>query len=136
MQQGRNTHKAILLNGFMLVMLLTISPDRAGAAETILASSPPERCAGYGNLQSISLTDWEAGLGSWTAGTRNIANPATFDTPDWAVTSGLPDARSGSAVFVPNLDIGNCTTDDETGVLTPSRNLARLRTRLRSKTWS
>jgi hypothetical protein len=26
---------------------------------------------GYGNLQSISLTDWEAGLGTWTVGTHD-----------------------------------------------------------------
>ncbi|MFC1797150.1 hypothetical protein ACFL1V_08650, partial [Pseudomonadota bacterium] len=118
MPHGQNKPKVVLLTGIVLVMLLTISPDRAGAFDSILTSSPPERCTGYGSLQSISLTDWEAGLGSWSAGTRNISNQATFDTPDWAVTGGLPDGRAGSAAFVPNLDIGDCNLDDETGVLT------------------
>ena len=75
------------------------------------------RCSGYEPLESVSLTDWETGLQGWTPGTRSVANPATFDTPDWAVVGSLPDARPGQAAFVANLDTGNCTSDDETGVL-------------------
>ena len=46
-----------------------------------------------------------------------MANPETFDTPDWAVVDSLPEGRAGQAAFVPNLDIGDCDADDETGVL-------------------
>ena len=118
MPQDRNTNKAIILTGIMLVMMLTISPDRAAAFETILTSNPPARCTGYGNLQSISLSDWELGLGAWTVGTHDVANPGTFDTPNWAVVGSLPDNRAGMAAFVANLDISLCGTDDETGALT------------------
>jgi cysteine-rich repeat protein len=79
--------------------------------------NPPERCAGYGNLQSVSLTTFNSGLGGWTAGAHDVANPATFDTPDWAVDDDLPDGRAGGAAFVPNLDIGDCGADDESGAL-------------------
>ncbi len=85
--------------------------------QTVLESQPPERCAGLGELQSIALTDWESGLAGWTPGTRDVVNPGTFDTPPWTVVSNLPDGRAGSAAFVADLVTGNCTADDETGVL-------------------
>jgi len=114
MIQNRNSHKAIRLTGIALVFLVTASLDRAIAQE----NNPPARCAGHGNLQSISLTDWEAGLGSWTVGTHDIADPNTFNTSDWAVVGSLPDSQPGMAAFVANLDSGDCGADDETGALT------------------
>ena len=83
-----------------------------------LQANPPSRCAGYGTLQSFSLTDWESGLGDWTAGTHDIANQATFDTPMWAAMDNLPDQRTGQAAFVDNVITGNCDDDDESGALT------------------
>ena len=74
-----------------------------------------ERCGGF---QSISLTDWEAGLGAWTVGTYGRAQPEAFDTPDWDAVGGLPDSRAGKAAFVANLDLGACPGDDQSGVLT------------------
>ena len=118
MLQDQNRHIAKLLTAAALLILAMISFDRASAFETTLASTPPERCTGYGALQSISLTDWEAGLGSWTVGTHDVEDPNTFDTPDWAVVENLPDSRTGMAAFVANLDIGDCGADDETGALT------------------
>jgi hypothetical protein len=82
------------------------------------AADPPDRCIGNADLRSISLTDWEGGLGSWIADTADVARPETFDTPDWKTVGSLPNGRSGSAAFVANLDAGNCSTDDESGVLT------------------
>lgn len=79
--------------------------------------STPERCAGYGGLESHWTTNWENGLGGWNAGTRDVANSTTFDTPDWTTTGNLPGGKSGQAAFVPNLDTGDCDADDETGAL-------------------
>jgi hypothetical protein len=118
MLQDQNRHIAKLLTATALVILVMISFDRASAFETTLTSNPPERCTGYGDLESISLTDWEAGLGSWTVDTHDVADPDTFDTPDWAVAGSLPDSRTGMAAFVANLDIGDCGADDQTGALT------------------
>ena len=118
MLQDQNRHIAKLLTATALLILVMISFDRASAFETTLASNPPERCTGYGDLESISLADWEAGLGSWTVGTHDVAEPSTFDTPDWAVVGSLPDSQPGMAAFVANLDIGDCGADDETGALT------------------
>jgi len=73
---------------------------------------------GHGDLGSISLTDWEAGLDGWTPGTHDIADPGTFDTPDWAVVGNLPDSRPGMAAFVADLQSGDCAGDDESGALT------------------
>lgn len=85
--------------------------------QPLLNPNVPERCEGLGDLQSISLTDWESGLAGWTASTRSVTNPGTFDTPDWAVVSDLPNERSGSAAFVADLVTGDCISDDETGAL-------------------
>jgi len=74
-----------------------------------------ERCGGF---QSISLTDWEAGLGAWTAGTYDLAQPGAFETPDWAAVGDLPDGKAGRAAFAANLDVGTCPGNDQSGVLT------------------
>jgi hypothetical protein len=82
------------------------------------AADSPAHCDGQAEVQTISLIDWEAGLGAWSVGTYDVARADTFDTPDWDVVGNLPGGRTGNAAFVANLDIGNCSTDDESGVLT------------------
>lgn len=82
----------------------------------LLDPNAPALCPGA-NVQNFHFQDWESGLGAWTVGTRAVANPATFDTPDWAVVGSLPDGRAGSAAFVADPQFGNCTTDTEAGVL-------------------
>jgi len=114
MQQNWDFHKVKRLAGLALVVLITNMVDQAMAAEI----NPPPHCDGFGNLQSISLTDWESGLGAWTVGTHDIASPVNFDTPDWAVVGSLPDSRLGDAAFVANLNNGDCVTDLKTGALT------------------
>jgi cysteine-rich repeat protein len=84
----------------------------------VLEPDPPELCMGHGELNSISLTEWETGLESWTVDTHDIADSKVFATPDWAVVGSLPDERPGMAAFVANLDIGDCEADDQTGALT------------------
>ncbi len=85
---------------------------------TLLDPNAPPLCGGSGDAVSIFLEDWEAGLGSWTVGTRAVADPFTFDTPDWAVVDGLPDDRAGSAAFViDDAALGDCSLDTEAGVL-------------------
>jgi len=88
------------------------------AGLNVLEADPPALCTAHGELNSISLTDWEDGLGSWTVGTHDIADPNAFATPDWAVVGSLPDDRSGMAAFVANLDISDCGADVQTGALT------------------
>jgi cysteine-rich repeat protein len=95
---------------------LRSEPSQCGF-EPILEHDPPALCAGLGAKQTISLTDWEAGLSGWTAGTRDVLSPSTFDTPDWAVVGSLPDGRTGAAAFVENFRGGDCDTDVEAGVL-------------------
>ncbi len=86
--------------------------------EPLLQTGEPALCEGAGTPQTIVTQDWESGLGTWTVGTRNVVNPATFDTPDWAVVTDLPDGRAGSAAFViDDPTLGNCSDDLETGVL-------------------
>lgn len=97
-----------------LAVPILMSFDQAYAFD----SNPPERCAGFGELQSISVTDWENGLSGWAVDTHDIASPANFDTPDWAVVGSLPDSRPGKAAFVANLDTGDCVTDFKIGALT------------------
>lgn len=102
------------------VLLLGMGMFNAGpanAAGHALASDPPERCAGYGALESISLSDWEGGLGAWSAVTHDVASQANFATPDWAVVGNLPDGRPGMAAFVADIDTDNCLAEDQTGAL-------------------
>ena len=82
------------------------------------AADSPASCPSDFEVESIALTDWETGLGAWTVDTYDVAQPGTFDTPDWATVGSLPDSRPGAAAFVENVNEGNCTSDDETGVLT------------------
>lgn len=102
MLQNRNIHKVNHLTGAVLVMLIIGSLDQASAF-----NNPPARCAGLGNLQSFSKTDWDNGLlGSWTVDTHDVSNPVPggFVTPDWAVVGDLPDGRFGKAAFVADVD--------------------------------
>lgn len=84
----------------------------------LLAPNAPAVCGGAATI-SVHRQDWEAGLGAWVPGTRAVANAASFDTPDWAAVTNLPDGRAGSAAFV-NDDprLGTCQpSDTEAGVL-------------------
>ncbi len=84
----------------------------------LLDPDAPDLCQPAEILETFSLTDWESGLGSWSVGTRDVADPATFDTPDWAVVGSLPDNRAGQAAFViDDPALGDCAADDESGVL-------------------
>jgi Zn-dependent metalloprotease len=83
----------------------------------LLDPNAPPLCGGCLSTQTIFIENWESGLGAWTAGTHSLVDPSTFDTPDWAVVSDLPDGRGGSAAFVADLVIGNCGDDIEAGVL-------------------
>lgn len=116
--QNQNCYRASYFNTLLSALLLTVALQPVYAAGVPPVNDPPPRCMGYGNLQSISLTDWEAGLGTWTVGTHDILNPLTFDTPDWAVVESLPDGQTGMAAFVEDINAGDCFDDDETGALT------------------
>jgi cysteine-rich repeat protein len=87
------------------------------AFEPLLDPSAPPLCGGAAPDGTLLEQDFESGFGGWTAGTRDVASPATFDTADWAIVTGLPDDRSGYAAFVADPPLGDCATDDETGVL-------------------
>jgi cysteine-rich repeat protein len=104
-------------NAFLTTSLLSIL-----LAGLFLAAGPARaqsnsRCEGFGTFESLSLTNWESGLGSWSVGTHDVVDPDSFDTPDWSIATDLPGNRAGQAAFVPNLDIGDCDTDVESGVL-------------------
>jgi hypothetical protein len=87
---------------------------------TLLDPNAPALCSAGGTVNTIDLQDFEAGLAGWNVGTRDVANQATFDTPDWAAVGNLPagsPAGSAQAAFVNNLNIGDCGEDNESGVL-------------------
>lgn len=94
-------------------------PSQCGF-EPLLEADAPALCENLGAVQPGIFEDFEAGAlpAGWTVGRRDVANPATFDTPDWAVTENLPDgANSLFAAFVPDLVVGNCLDDDESGAV-------------------
>jgi cysteine-rich repeat protein len=116
--QNQNRYRASYFNTLLSAFLLTVTLQPVFAAGVPPVNNPPPRCMGFGNLLSISLTDWEAGLGTWTVGTHDVLNPPTFDTPDWAVVGSLPDGQTGEAAFVEDIESDVCGDDDETGALT------------------
>ncbi len=82
----------------------------------ILQPNPPALCSGAGAIETIALADFESGLAPWSAGTRAVANPGTYDGGTWMQATTLPDGRSGAAAFTADPIMGDCDLDDETGV--------------------
>ncbi|UCE60919.1 MAG: M4 family metallopeptidase [Phycisphaerales bacterium] len=95
---------------------LRLDPTFCNFAPMLDPNAPP-LCEPGETTVGIFNEDWESGLGFWSTGTREVVNPDTFDTPDWAVVGGLPDGRTGSAAFVADPVIGDCAADTEAGVL-------------------
>ncbi len=86
----------------------------------LLDPDAPPLCEGLGSAQTFFSEDWEGGSlpAGWDVGTHDVANPPTFDTPDWAVVGNLPAGANGTyAAFVQDLIIGDCAADDESGAL-------------------
>jgi hypothetical protein len=82
----------------------------------LLDPGAPPLCVGFGAVETQSLSDFEAGLAPWTAGTRALQNPATYSGGTWHQTGGLPDGRAGSAAFSADPVVGDCVADNESGV--------------------
>ncbi len=94
-------------------------PDQCGF-EPLLDPAAPQLCEAQGTVQTIAFEDFEGGAlpAGWTVSTHDVANPGTFDTPDWDVVSSLPEGAKGTfAAFVADLVIGDCIVDDESGAL-------------------
>ena len=82
--------------------------------------APPLCTQANGAIESILTEDWEGGTlpAGWTVGSHDVANVDTFDTPDWAVVDSLPAGALGTyAAFAPDLVIGDCAADDESGAI-------------------
>ncbi|MFQ5591827.1 MAG: M4 family metallopeptidase [Phycisphaerae bacterium] len=104
------------LAGAIDAVELRAEPVQCEFAPMLKPGAPP-LCGTPGTLRRFYVEDWESGLGEWAAGTRDLADAATFDTPDWAVVDPLPDGHPGRAAFVADLTIGDCGADTEAGVL-------------------
>ncbi len=94
---------------------LRAAPIQCGF-EPLLQAAAPAPCGDGEQVQSTLLADFEAGLGDWSVGTREIARPFTFDTENWATTNDLPEGRSGTSAHVEPFLGGNCRGDLEAGV--------------------
>ena len=87
---------------------------------SLLTPNAPPLCDGVGTITTVFSEDWETGSipAGWTAGSYGVANPGTFDNPGWSVSGSLPlGASSSNAAFVPDLNVGDCVADDESGAL-------------------
>ena len=111
--------KMALLLGIAVFVALLPQPG-------LWAANSPASCPANFEVESISLTDWEAGLDAWTVGTYELAQPGAFETPDWAAVGGLPGGRAGTAAFAANLEVGACPGNDQSGVLTLTLSLIHI----------
>ncbi|MCG6861240.1 MAG: M4 family metallopeptidase, partial [Chromatiaceae bacterium] len=98
------------------------APPSQCSFQPMLDPNTPALCSEGQSAQTLMFTDWESGLAAsgWTVGTRDLVNPGTFSTPDWAVVDDLPagaPAGSSRAAFVEDAPYGDCQTDIEAGVL-------------------
>ncbi|MFK8028840.1 MAG: M4 family metallopeptidase [Gammaproteobacteria bacterium] len=84
--------------------------------QTLLAQNPPAACGAGESEVAVLDQDFESGLGGWTVGSRDIANVATFDVPQWTVAGNLPLNVAGQAAFAADPIIGDCQSDTEAGV--------------------
>lgn len=107
------THCDAVTNAIAAVELRTV-PTKCDQTPLLNPTAPP-LCSAPDAPATFHNQDWEAGLAGWTVGRRNIANPATFRTPNWSVMGALPDQRSGQAIFGPN-PVDSCATTDQSGV--------------------
>jgi Zn-dependent metalloprotease len=83
-----------------------------------LDPAPAPMCGGEA-IQRQFAVDWESGVpAGWTIGQTPLTKSQLVTRP-WFLRSGdLPKGRLGSAMFQENrVDLGNCTNDDESGVL-------------------
>jgi hypothetical protein len=106
MLQNQNTSKSNRSIGLALAILVMIN------AQAAAFNNPPPRCDGFGDVQSFSLTDWEAGIEPWIVGTHDVTSPTEFVTLDWAVVGSLPHSRPGRAAFVENVAFPDEPTDE------------------------
>ncbi len=91
--------------------------------QPMLNPAPAPRCGSEG-VNSFFTQNWEGGQpGNWTTGEMGVSKP-NLDTRPWFLRSGdLPpnlngSAHPGKAMYQENRrDLGNCSTDDESGRL-------------------
>lgn len=96
-----------------------VAPDQCGF-EPLLAANAPALCEGVGSVQTIFSEGFESGTlpAGWTAGSHDVANAGTFDSPGWSVETGLPSGNNSLySAFAPDLIEGDCGTDTEAGVV-------------------
>ncbi len=101
------------LDKVILAVEFNTEPTQCGFAPAFVDAPP--LCAGQGNgtVLPIDSQDWEAGMGAWTFGTHDVANPPSFTNPDWTVVGGLPDGEIGLAMYVEDsINRGACTPAD------------------------
>jgi len=82
-----------------------IDPDSCGATRSMLSPELPTNCS---IEQIVFVDDFESGVNQWS-----VANSAPPTPYDWVQVSNLPFGRQGTAWFIENANIGDCTTPGE-----------------------
>ena len=82
----------------------------------LLASATPPVCES-GPPTVLFSEDFESGAPGWTT-TELPANPTTWNSRAWTLSSDLPDNRPGQAYYGASpYDLGNCIDDLDNGIL-------------------
>lgn len=87
---------------------------------TLLDHDAPALCEGLGSVQTNFMEDFEGGSlpAGWTAGSHDVVDPGTFDSPGWSVETGLPFGNGSLySAFAPDLPVGDCGADTEAGAV-------------------
>jgi len=99
----------------MLATEMRTDPTSQCSFEPLLDPNTPNRCTAGSGPVNFYREDFESDSSNWTTGSRNTAT--SFTPRAWEVDSSLPGGRFGSAVLGIDPVIGNCSSQDESGII-------------------
>jgi len=73
-------------------------------------------CTGGNPDNALFFADFTAGLGSWTV-SNSGGTGSTWTSHDWILKDGTSVGHPGNVVYGTNSNDGNCTTDNQNGVI-------------------
>ena len=91
------------------------SPPAQCNFQPLLAKSPPPLCSS-GSVATIAADGFDGGRkGGMKWSVSHLGTPE-FTARDWGVVTRLPGSRAGYAIYAADPDIGNCASNDQSGL--------------------
>ena len=99
----------------MLAVEMRTPPTQCAFQPLLGQTPPPDPACGPGTAaHTVFADDFEGDTSGWAIASTPVG--VGYSEPDWVLSSTLPDGRAGKAFFAEDPALGNCTTDNESGV--------------------